>query len=448
MPEQLNSTLAKSSRAFFFATIVLLPFRYRFLQITRPIEPIWSDYTDFILYASDVALLLTLATWLLHLYLHPRRLQTGPAFLTLPLVGLTLAALVTSATSIDPALAFYHSIRLIILFAFYLYVINQVTTIRQLLAPLSVMLSIQASIAILQALTQRSVGLQSLGEFELNPAWSGISVVWTESIRALRAYGLTDHPNLLAGCLVFAMLLLLVWHLFEGQSMDPLTFTFMAMGALALFFTYSRSAWLALFVALIFIGYHRFVRQKRLPAWKEVAFFLALLLMLFPFIWANIELVGLRLGEQISFQELQPELGSLQERRVLASAGNTVFVENAILGVGLGASPQAFMKTFPSFPVNYAPVHNVVLSAALETGLFGGLFYLTVIAAPWFALFLNRRIKYTPDLIAATAALLALAVVGLFDVYPWLLAPGRLWQYLAWGLWARFYVDAQNKAKA
>jgi len=41
--------------------------------------------------------------------------------------------------------------------------------------------------------------------------------------------------------------------------------------------------------------------------------------------------------------------------------------------------------------------------------------------------------------------LLAIYVVGLFDYYTWVLAPGRLWQWLAWGLWASFYTSASGK---
>ena len=38
--------------------------------------------------------------------------------------------------------------------------------------------------------------------------------------------------------------------------------------------------------------------------------------------------------------------------------------------------------------------------------------------------------------VGASGLLLALTLVGLFDYYTWLLVPGRLWQWLAWGLWA------------
>jgi hypothetical protein len=31
-------------------------------------------------------------------------------------------------------------------------------------------------------------------------------------------------------------------------------------------------------------------------------------------------------------------------------------------------------------------------------------------------------------------------IIGLFDYYPWLLPPGRLWHWIIWGLWSGFYL--------
>ena len=149
-----------------------------------------------------------------------------------------------------------------------------------------------------------------------------------------------------------------------------------------------------------------------------------------------------------SFQEIPSEIGSIGERRVLLAAANVLFEENALLGVGIGATPQALLTRFPNFAVSYQPVHFVLLDAAVETGMFGAAFYLVLLLAPWLALYLNRRMKFPSDLIAASGVLLSLTIVGFFDYYTWLLAPGRIWQWLAWALWARFYADAKADAKS
>ncbi len=437
MRSKIADSLPKISWGFFFATLVLIPFRYKLFQIERPVGLIWEDYTDIIFYLTDLTLLLTLVTWILELFLTKKKIKKGPAFLTLPLVGLTIVTFVTAFTSIDPVLSFYHSIRLAILLGFYLYVINHVSSLRQLIPALIVMTAVQSLVAVTQVLTQHSLGLKFLGEFDLDPAWRGVSVVWSDTIRSLRAYGLSDHPNILGGCLVFGLLLLTFWNL-EKQPMSSGLTIVIALGLIALFFTFSRSAWLGLLAGAFFIAYHRYIKHKRYPQ-TEMIFLSSLALLLIPFLWANSELLGLRLGERISIQQIQPELGSMGERRVLTSAANTVFAEHALLGIGLGGSPQAFFREFPVFPVDYAPPHNVLISAALETGLIGALFYSLLLVSPWLAAYFSRKRIFSNEFIATSAVLLAFTVIGFFDVYPWLVQAGRLIQYLTWGLWANFF---------
>jgi len=445
MKRKLVALLPNLSRGAFFVTVVLIPFRLRYVLLSRPVLPLWADYTDILLYASDVTLLLTLAFWFLHHYLKPAPIQTGPAFLTVPMVGLALVALGTSISSIDPVFSFYQSVRLVMLIGLYLYVLNHVKSLRQLIAPLSVMAGIQATVAIIQSLTQHSIGLQWLGEYELDPAWSGVSIVWANSVRSLRSYGLAAHPNILGGVLTFSGLLLLAWHLNAKTSIEVIPFATLAIAVIATFLTFSRSSWLGSAVGVGFIAYQGYIRANKSPSLKDIALLGALLLLLIPFVWTNKELVGLRLGERIAFQEIEPELGSMGERRVLISAANTVFEENAILGIGIGAAPRAFMQAFPSFPVNYAPPHNVILNAALETGLVGGLLYLILLIAPWVALYLNRKGGFSNELLASSAVLLAIAAVGFFDCYPWCSWTGQLWQYLTWGVWAGAFVQLKAR---
>lgn len=446
MRSKIADSLPKISWGFFFATLVLIPFRYRFLLFSRPIGAVWRDYTDFILFANDIALILTLFTWLLHLYLRPRKILRGPAMLTLPLIGLTLAAVVTSATSIDPGLSLYHSIRLVLLFGFYLYIVNNVQSISQVVWPVAIQLAIQAPVAIAQVLQQKSIGLQVLGEYELDPAWSGVSVIWTETSRSLRAYGLSDHPNILGGCLALAFLLVAVWLLYRENKWQVLAIGILGAAGIALLLTFSRSAWLGTIAGAFLVAFYIF--KAKLPKLRRRALLLGTLVLLFvsPFIWANLELLGVRLGANSSFEELPAEKGSIGGRRVLISAANEVFAKNAILGVGIGTTPQAFEREFPNMPIDYQPAHMVLLTAAVETGLLGAMFYLILLTAPWVAIFLARSVNMTPDLIAASALLLALTIIGLFDYYPWMLTSGRLWQYLAWGLWAMAYTNAKKTA--
>ena len=92
-------------------------------------------------------------------------------------------------------------------------------------------------------MAQRSLGLQDLGEHLLNPVISGVSIVTADGVRLLRAYGLSDHPNILGGCLAFGMLIL--FSAYMNGSKPTIVLAAFLPGVPALLVTFSRSAWLA-----------------------------------------------------------------------------------------------------------------------------------------------------------------------------------------------------------
>jgi O-antigen ligase len=172
----------------------------------------------------------------------------------------------------------------------------------------------------------------------------------------------------------------------------------------------------------------------------------ASLIVLFPFIWHNASYLGVRLNSGGSFQEVAYEQAAVGERSYLNAAANEIFSNHAVTGVGIGAYTVALIKDKPEFRTNYQPPHFVLLNAAAETGIFGALFYFLILAGPWAAMFFYRkRLDFSPSLIAAAGALAAVTVVGFFDYYPWLLAAGRFWQWMIWGLWASFFVESLNR---
>ncbi len=50
-------------------------------------------------------------------------------------------------------------------------------------------------------------------------------------------------------------------------------------------------------------------------------------------------------------------------------------------------------------------------------------------------------------LVGASGALLAITVVSFLDYYPWLLNPGRVWQWFLWGLWGGLYARTVWRVK-
>lgn len=448
MQARSSAYLRAVARLALSATIVVIPFRYRFLLSARPLPPIYKDYTDVLLFISDVFLMATLVLWLLSLALEPRRLTIKPFFLSLPLAGVTGMGIVSIAISVDPLLSAYQAIRLALLAGLYLYVVNEIKGLGEIVLPVAIQVFIQGVVGVAQVLHQHSLGLNFLDELELDPAWNGVSIVWAEGIRSLRAYGLTDHPNILGGCFAFALILIATWYVeAEPKWRAPLGSLF-ALGTLGLLLTFSRAAWVGLSggvllgVALLFK-----TRQSRaLRDWFSLA--VASFILLLPFVWQNASYLGARFNRQDSFTQVGAENRSIVERNTLNQAVNAIFAEHALAGVGLGALPLALRDQYPDFPFSYQPAHVVLLDVAAETGIFGALFYLMIMVWPWLMLWWNRsRLVLSPALVGISSVLLVLTIVGFFDYYTWLLAAGRLWQWLVWGLWGVVYQSSLKGAQ-
>ena len=427
--------LIRLAKYSFLGTLVFLPWRWRLVLSARPNGTLYTDYTDFLLFLPDMTLMITLLACGLSKWMDRTRLRPGPTYIWLPLAGLTLAGFLSIFDSMDRALSLYHFVRLIALFLLFLYVVSEQISIMVIVIAVGVQGMLQAMVAIAQSVLQRSVGLQLLGEHALDPLWAGVSVVSDGSARFLRAYGLTDHPNILGGCLAFGLIVLLAafFHSAKRKWFFAIPFALMS---LALLLTFSRSAWLACLAgAGLVVGMEAWTRRgKNLGAVVRLA--LGTFLVLLPFIFMNAKYFGIRLNFGNSFADVPFENQSWNERPILNESANQILVKHPLTGVGLGASPIAMREEFPDFPTYYQPPHFTLLAAALETGIFGGLFYFLLMTLPWVVLLRHRNSWTDPGVIAAAGVLLSVTVVGFFDYYTWLSTAGRGWQWLAWGLFA------------
>ncbi len=108
---------------------------------------------------------------------------------------------------------------------------------------------------------------------------------------------------------------------------------------------------------------------------------------------------------------------------------------------------MALKAYYPKLDSPYSPPHWTLLDAALETGMLGAAFYLALLVFPFVAYFRQHHVFLpNPDAAAAIALLVSITLVGLFDYYTWLLQAGRLWQWLAWGLWALTWERCVSKS--
>ena len=425
------------SKLFFCLTIILIPFRERIILLERPLGPIYSDFTDYVLYAADIPLLVTVTLWLISLKLNPRRIIFGRFHIWVPLYGLVIAGWLSTITSEYRELSAYHVLRFVILFLLYLFVVNEIDSPKWIILGVISQLLIQAPIAIGQSLLQRSIGLQNLGELQLDPAQAGSSIVYAGGIRYLRSYGLADHPNILAGCTAIGLLILTSLILRSNKTKLYLAVCAIVPSLVMIALTFSRSAWLGLICGIVLLLFIEIINHGNTGMKRIVLLASVVTFTLTPIIVWKSGYFGSRLNINQSFSTVSYERDSLNARILLNKAANRIFVEHPINGIGLGAAPLAMLEYYPDFPIDYQPPHYAWLTVGLETGLIGAIPYFILMILPILMIAIHwKKTIQNPALVASTAVLIALVIIGFFDYYPWTYNSGRLIQWLAWGYWS------------
>lgn len=443
--------LTRAGQLALAALLFSSPWMIQWVDIHRRVSSIFAGYSDFYLYPSDIFLVLTVVLGLAGAQLGGR-LRFGPWYLTLPLAALVALSWIGVPFGVDPALTFYHSVRFLLLFGLYLVLVNLPVPAWLVAAPLGLAVLVQSVVAILQFTRQSSLGLGLVGELTLNPADTGASILRYDNVRILRAYGLTDHPNLLGGFLAFALILLIGYYLrsadnrssSNARSIGRLRYVYLipiASGVVALFYSFSRAAELAFLVGLILMAVAvLWARPAPVPLRELAIVGLVLVVPVIVPILNNQRLIAQRAGQGNSFEDNVGEVRSLLERDELISSANRIFYQRQFLGVGNGAlalAEYSLDKDFPKSTYYYQPAHVVILDAAAELGLFGGFAWGWLMLAPLVVMRVRRRLLSSDPWAAAVAAsLLALLIIGFFDYYPWFWASGRLWQWTAFGLFA------------
>src|SRR5262245_3841899 len=72
----------------------------RWQVVARPMDPIYGDYLDFLVYAVDIAAAFLVALWLFDVRRSGRKISTGPIFIWAPLAGFAVLGLLGSITSV------------------------------------------------------------------------------------------------------------------------------------------------------------------------------------------------------------------------------------------------------------------------------------------------------------------------------------------------------------
>jgi O-antigen ligase len=423
--------------------LVTLPFWRHRVLIHRPVDPVFFEFHDITLYTNDLVWWMAVGAWLLSRLVDrtPARLRLGPWFLFGPLAGFIVLSMVGVPFAIDRLYAAYQTLRLLTLLALYLLLVNIPLARGTVAWPLAAGMALQTVVAVPQFVLGRSLGLKRLGEVTVDAAWPGASVVMVGEERWLRAYGLSQHPNLLAGCLMAMLLVVVGYYLIQRDWRRIPLLLALGLGFTGLLLTFSRAAWLGTLVgggAMLVLLAWAWHRKQWSPDWLALALLSAVLLgLIVSFVAINWPLLQPRLG----LVSQGTEIRSVEARKMQVPAALELIRLRPVLGVGLGNYPTALYQlardTVAAYPV-FQPVYNVALLVTAELGILGGLLWLFLILSPWTALWLGRRqVRITAWWTGLSGAFLALTVISFLDFYVWTSHQGRLMLWLVLGLWAR-----------
>lgn len=431
--------------------LATLPFWRHRVLVHRPGGPIFFEHLDITLYTNDLLWLTTLGAWLLSWTLdrQPRIFRLGPWFLFAPMAGLLLLSLAGLPFAVDPVVAAYGVLRILLLSALYLQLVNMPVAPGIVAGSFAAGVVLQTAVAIPQFILGHSLGLKRLGEVTVKAAWPGASVVMAGTERWLRAYGLAQHPNLLGGCMMVMLLVMAGYYLLQSNWRRVLTLTAMGLALTTLLLTFSRAAWLGTLLGGLVMGGMLCLAYRR-GTWSLPRSSVALLVvvssgLILIFVLLNWSLLQPRLG--LTSQGV--EIRSVDDRKMQIGSALALIQMRPALGVGLGNYPVALYRLAPEtvaeYPV-YQPVYNVLLLSTAELGLGGALLWITLVLAPWLGFWARRRALQIGSWWAGlSGALAGLTVVSVLDFYPWSSHQGTLLLWIIWGLWARQWTRSALK---
>ncbi len=360
-----------------------------------------------------------------------RRWQWGWRHITLPLAGLTLLGLISigwswlaAGTRLPPlgiSDTAFQLLSLVLVWATYLFLVNEHPSLTW---PLAAVVTIQSLVGIAQFVRQSDLGLTMLGELDLDPAVSGVSVLMTNGQRWLRAYGLTGHPNLLAALLAPSMLFLLSQTRRLASWRRWTLLAVVGLGAVALVATASRAAWLAfgLGLAVLLAAWwteRRYAsrgaplgeatpRRSRRTTVAAIAVVGGLALLF-------LAVYGPLLLTRFFNLDTSIEARSLFERERDWGIAVQLIRQHPLTGVGMGS----YLLEARALDQTARLVHNVPLLVTAELGVVAALLLLWLMVAPIAAAIkLGKRGWYrlTPGL----APWVAVMTMGLFHGLPWI----------------------------
>lgn len=249
---------------------------------------------------------------------------------------------------------------------------------------------IQSIVAIWQFIIQKSIGLIWIKESIISVDISGVAKIVLGGEKYIRSYGLFPHPNILAGFLVFSIILtglyfrmfnLPFWQAGVKHKSDEKCSTWnnyiywivLGIQGVALFLTFSKSGWIGLLIAILWI------QRKRIKSYLVNRKMLKNLFHL-PCQQKGVEqiekfilIVGIIILLIVIFNpSWQSFLGkSIEDRMFYLNVSRETFLKYPILGIGSGQFVLNLESVKNIQDWQFQPVHSVFLLILNELGILG-----------------------------------------------------------------------------
>ncbi|MBI4435336.1 O-antigen ligase family protein [Candidatus Uhrbacteria bacterium] len=331
----------------------------------------------------------------------------------------------------------FHLIHVVAAAMLFSLLVDDRTNLRQILGLFLLGLLVPVLFGWFQVLSGSSPDSSLLGMAAKDAGTPGVAVVESGDGRLLRAYGTFPHPNVFGGYVAFGIVAL-AWLARFLSSKSQLAGALLASGLLGatLIVTFSRSAWLGLFVSfLLLVGL--MLWQRRLPPRRAIPVMaLGLASILATFVVFHSQVFS-RFDTSSRLEVI-----SIEERASQYQTFGEVFWTAPLMGVGPNAYTFTLARLDPGHPVwSYQPIHNVYLLILAELGIVG----IVVLGYGAFAAnpFAHARLELADTLFAITAGVL-LFTIGLFDHYLWTLWPGLALGALALATMARWSYNRET----
>jgi hypothetical protein len=265
-----------------YLLVFLLPLQTRWI-----IKAGFNEYQTYSLYGVDILLILVLLLYVVWVFYSLVAGQTrnengldshNSRVIDWFLGGFLLISAISGLLAANKLLALYKFSWLILGVGLFWLIANVNYEKLKLIYAALAGIFLQAILGIWQFFNQSSFSNKWLGLATHDPAQLGTSVVEfvaRDGIgeRWLRAYGGLDHPNMLGGILAIGILLLIgqmvARQIFNVKFFKIVNWIFLAIFSVALFFSFSRGAWLAVLAGGFFMLISFLIRRD-LKSQKEM----------------------------------------------------------------------------------------------------------------------------------------------------------------------------------